>query len=135
MNADLDGSIPGDALRILGCQDVQSMPCAVFYGVKLTNDLRISIFIQAVQLGSVSVCKPDKARQERVVASESVRSRHLVAVVEFRHLVFKNVHYFRWQDLPRSGARSSDVREQFFRYPRKSRRGEHNRGVTFNVVD
>src|SRR5260370_8141426 len=116
MNADLDGSIPGDGWRIQGSQDVQSMPCAVSYGVKLTNNLRISIFIQAVQLGSVSVCKPDKARQERVVASESVRSRHLVAVVEFRHLVFKNIHYFRLQDFPRSLPSTSPVTNHIFPY-------------------
>src|SRR5207249_3063367 len=100
---------------------------------KFTNDLRISIFIQAVQLGSVSVYKPNEGGQKRFVASESVRPRHLVAIVEFRHLVFKNVHYFRWQDLPRSGPRSSNVREQFFCDPGKSGRREHNTSASFNL--
>src|SRR5207248_5325914 len=90
MDPDLDGSIFGDGWRVQGSQDIPSMPCAVSYGVKFTNDLRISIFIQAVQLGSVSVYKPNEDGQKRFVASESVRPRHLVAIVEFRHLVFKN---------------------------------------------
>src|SRR5258708_8199493 len=135
MNPNFDGSILRDGWRVPRSQDVPSMPGAVPYCVELTNDLRISIFIQAVQLGSVLVYKADKGGQKGFVASESIRSRHLIAVVEFRHLIFKNIHYFRWQDLPCSRACSSNVREQLFGNSRKPGRREDNAGASFHLED